>query len=403
VDGNHGELFKKYWPADVHLIGKDILRFHTLYWPIMLMALDLPLPKQVFGHPWLLVGDGKMSKSKGNTIYSDDMVKLFGVDGVRYIMLREMPFANDGSITIPSMVERINTDIVNIVGNLANRTWNMSMKYFNGVIEASDAPLAEDQELIDLALSLQKDMVTSMSELKVAESIEAIITVAKRANKYIDETLPWNIAKDETQRARLSRVIKNLLETIRIVAVALRSFVPETSDKLLQILNHPVNTFESLTDFDVLKPGHTLHNENIIIMPRLVLEDVLKAYEALLPKEEKREEVVVEEVIEATIDDFKKMVFKVGEILECKVHPDANKLLVSQIDVGGRVHQVVSGIAAQFKPEELVGKKVMLVTNLKPVKLRGILSEGMILVATNSEGKQEIVTFESSEKGSKIA
>jgi len=318
-------------------------------------------------------------------------------------MLREMPFANDGSITIPSMVERINTDIVNIVGNLANRTWNMSMKYFNGVIEDSDAPLAEDQELIDLALSLQKDMATSMSELKVAESIEAIITVAKRANKYIDETLPWNIAKDKTQRARLSRVIKNLLETIRIVAVALRSFVPETSNKLLLILNHPVNSFESLTDFDVLKPGHTLHNENIIIMPRLVLEDVMKAYEALLPKEEKKEEVVVEEVIEATIDDFKKMVFKVGEILECKVHPDANKLLVSQIDVGGRVHQVVSGIAAQFKPEELVGKKVMLVTNLKPVKLRGILSEGMILVATNSEGKQEIVTFESSEKGSKIA
>ncbi len=404
VDGNHGDLYKKYWPADVHLIGKDILRFHTLYWPIMLMALECPLPKQVFGHPWLLVGDGKMSKSKGNTIYSDDMVKLFGVDGVRYIMLREMPFANDGSITIPSMVERINTDIVNIVGNLANRTWNMSMKYFNGVIEASDAPTQEDQELIDLAISLKHDMISSMSELKVAESIEAIITLAKRANKYIDETLPWNIAKDEAQRARLSRVIKNLLETIRIVAVALRSFVPETSDKLLSILNHPESSFESLTDFDVLKPGHTLNNENIIIMPRLVLEDVMKAYEAQLPKEEKKEEEPVVEVDpEATIDDFKKMVFKVGEVLDCKVHPDANKLLVSQIDVGGKVHQVVSGIAAQFKPEDLIGKKVMLVTNLKPVKLRGVLSEGMILVATNREGKQEIVTFTSSEKGSKIS
>ena len=403
VDGNHEELFKKYWPADVHLIGKDILRFHTLYWPIMLMALDIPLPKQVFGHPWLLVGDGKMSKSKGNTVYSDDMVKLFGVDGVRYIMLREMPFANDGSITIQGMVERINTDIVNIVGNLANRTWNMSLKYFNGTIEESDAPNNEDQELIDLALSLKAEMESSMSELKVADTIEAIVTLAKRANKYIDETLPWNIAKDETQRARLSRVIKNLLETIRIVSVALRSFVPEISDKLLTILNNPVSSYESLNDFDVLKVGHKLHHENIIIMPRLVLEDVLKAYEALLPKIEVKEEVIVEEVPEATIDDFKKIVFKVGEILECKVHPDANKLLVSQIDVGGRIHQVVSGIAAQFKPEDLVGKKVLLVTNLKPVKLRGVLSEGMILVATNAEGKQELVLFNQSEKGSKIS
>ena len=403
VDGQHGDLFKKYWPADVHLIGKDILRFHTLYWPIMLMALDLPLPKQVFGHPWLLVGEGKMSKSKGNTIYSDDMVKLFSVDGVRYIMLREMPFSNDGSITIQSMVERINTDIVNIVGNLANRTWNMAMKYFDGVIETYGDVQAEDQELIELAQQLQNEMITSMSELKVADTIESIITLAKRANKYIDETLPWNIAKDETQRARLSRVIKNLLETIRIVAVALRSFVPETSEKLLHILNHPTSTFESLTDFDVLKVGHALHRENIIIMPRLVLDDVMKAYEALLPKEEVKNEPVVEDIPEVTIDDFKKMSFKVGEIVECKVHPDANKLLVSQIDVGGKIHQVVSGIATQFKPEELVGKKVMLVTNLKPVKLRGVVSEGMILVATNSEGKQEIVTFETSEKGSKIS
>lgn len=403
VDGQHGELFKKYWPADVHLIGKDILRFHTLYWPIMLMALDIPLPKQVFGHPWLLVGEGKMSKSKGNTVYSDDMIKLFGVDGVRYIMLREMPFANDGSITIQGMVERINTDIVNIVGNLANRTWNMSMKYFSGYIEESDEPNREDQELLDLALSLKANMESSMSELKVADTIEAIITLAKRANKYIDETQPWNIAKDESQRARLSRVIKNLLETIRIVSVALRSFVPEISEKLLTILNKPTNSYESLLDFDVLKVGHSLHHENIIIMPRLVLEDVLTAYEILLPRDEIKEKIIAEKVIEATIDDFNKMVFKVGEIINCKVHPDANRLLVSQVDVGDRVHQVVSGIANQFKPEELIGTKVMLVTNLKPVKLRGVLSEGMLLVATNAEGKQELVVFNQSEKGSKIS
>lgn len=399
VDGNHGALFKHYWPADVHLIGKDILRFHTLYWPVMLMALDLPLPKQVFGHPWLLVGEGKMSKSKGNTIYSDDMVKLFGVDGVRYIMLREMPFANDGTITIPSMVERINTDIVNIVGNLANRTWNMSMKYFNGYIEQCDEPQEEDQELIEMAKKLKHELVQSMSELKVAEAIESIIMVAKRANKYIDETLPWNLAKDENKRTRLARVLKNLLETIRIVAIALRSFTPDTSEKLLSILDNPESSFASLSEFDVIQIGHKLNDSNIIIMPRLVSEDVMKAYDSLSAKEV----IPSEDVAEASIDDFKKMDFKVGEVLDCHVHPDASKLLVSRIDVGNRIHQVVSGIASQFNPDEMIGKKVMLVCNLKPVKIRGVLSEGMILVATNKEGKQEIVTFDSSDKGSKIA
>lgn len=399
VDGNHGALFKHYWPADVHLIGKDILRFHTLYWPVMLMALDLPLPKQVFGHPWLLVGEGKMSKSKGNTIYSDDMVKLFGVDGVRYIMLREMPFANDGTITIPSMVERINTDIVNIVGNLANRTWNMSMKYFNGYIEQCDEPQEEDQELIEMAKKLKHELVQSMSELKVAEAIESIIMVAKRANKYIDETLPWNLAKDENKRTRLARVLKNLLETIRIVAIALRSFTPDTSEKLLSILDNPESSFASLSEFDVIQIGHKLNDSNIIIMPRLVSDDVMKAYDSLSAKEV----IPSEDVAEASIDDFKKMDFKVGEVLDCHVHPDASKLLVSRIDVGNRIHQVVSGIASQFNPDEMIGKKVMLVCNLKPVKIRGVLSEGMILVATNKEGKQEIVTFDSSDKGSKIA
>lgn len=399
VDGNHGALFKHYWPADVHLIGKDILRFHTLYWPVMLMALDLPLPKQVFGHPWLLVGEGKMSKSKGNTIYSDDMVKLFGVDGVRYIMLREMPFANDGTITIPSMVERINTDIVNIVGNLANRTWNMSMKYFNGYIEQCDEPQEEDQELIEMAKKLKHELVQSMSELKVAEAIESIIMVAKRANKYIDETLPWNLAKDENKRTRLARVLKNLLETIRIVAIALRSFTPDTSEKLLSILDNPESSFASLSEFDVIQIGHKLNDSNIIIMPRLVSDDVMKAYDSLSAKEV----IPSEDVAETSIDDFKKMDFKVGEVLDCHVHPDASKLLVSRIDVGNRIHQVVSGIASQFNPDEMIGKKVMLVCNLKPVKIRGVLSEGMILVATNKEGKQEIVTFDSSDKGSKIA
>lgn len=398
VDGNHAELFKHYWPADVHLIGKDILRFHTLYWPIMLMALDLPLPKQVFGHPWLLVGDGKMSKSKGNTIYSDDMVKLFGVDGVRYIMLREMPFANDGTITIQSMVDRINTDIVNIVGNLANRTWNMSMKYFDGIVAPSDEPQDVDLELITMSKNLKHELVQSMSELKVADAIESIIIVAKRANKYIDETLPWNVAKDDNQRGRLARILNNLLETIRVIAIALRSFTPETSEKLLSILNNPVSDFESLSKFDVLQVGHKLNTNNIIIMPRLVSEDIVKEYESWSLKDT----APVEIVEEVTIEEFKKVSLKVGEVIECKVHPDANKLLVSRIDVGNRVHQIVSGIAAQYKPEDMVGKKVMLVCNLKPVKIRGVLSEGMILVATNHEGKQEIVTFNSSDKGNKI-
>src|SRR5690554_4481956 len=395
VDGNHKELFKKYWPADVHLIGKDILRFHTLYWPIMLMALDVELPKQVFGHPWLLVGEGKMSKSKGNVMYADHLAQLFGVDAVRYIMLREMPFANDGTVTIESIIDRINADLVNTLGNLVNRTWAMSQKYFDGStlepVETSEL----DTDLINQASELHSKVKKSMSNLKVAEALDSILNLSKRANKYIDETTPWILAKNQDDFPRLQTVLYNLLETIRICGVALKGFLPETAQKILTIINTQEVCLSNQDEFGRLEKNNNLHKENIILFERINSKDAIEAYQAIA------EPKVVEEVeIDyATIEDFSKLTFKVGEVLSCEKHPNANKLLVSQIDCGEKVHQIVSGIADFMTPEEMVGKKVVVITNLKPIKIREVLSQGMLLVAENKK-KHEVVEIKDLPKGS---
>lgn len=397
VDGNHGELFKKYWPADVHLIGKDILRFHTLYWPIMLMALDIELPKQIFGHPWLLVGEGKMSKSKGNVMYADDLAQLFGVDAVRYIMLREMPFAQDGTVTLDSMIERINADLVNTLGNLVNRTWAMSLKYFDGSTKAPKVVEELDNELIELAKALHPKIISQMEHLRVADALDSIINVTKRANKYIDETTPWNLAKDPEQDERLQTVLYNLLETIRICGVALKAFIPETAEKILTILNTKEDKLSEKGEFGLLETNHLLHKENIILFQRIVAKEAFEAYDKIVNPTDKVMEIVEENY--ATIEYFSKLTLKVGEVLSCEKHPNANKLLVSKIDCGDKIHQVVSGIADFISPEEMIGKKVIVVSNLKPIELRGVLSEGMILVGGHKK-KNEIIEIKDLPKGS---
>lgn len=397
VDGNHGELFKKYWPADVHLIGKDILRFHTLYWPIMLMALDIELPKQIFGHPWLLVGEGKMSKSKGNVMYADDLAQLFGVDAVRYIMLREMPFAQDGTVTLDSMIERINADLVNTLGNLVNRTWAMSLKYFDGSTKSPKVVEELDNELIELAKALHPKIISQMEHLRVADALDSIINVTKRANKYIDETTPWNLAKDPEQDERLQTVLYNLLETIRICGVALKAFIPETAEKILTILNTKEDKLSEKGEFGLLETNHLLHKENIILFQRIVAKEAFEAYDKIVNPTDKVMEIVEENY--ATIEDFSKLTLKVGEVLSCEKHPNANKLLVSKIDCGDKIHQVVSGIADFISPEEMIGKKVIVVSNLKPIELRGVLSEGMILVGGHKK-KNEIIEIKDLPKGS---
>ncbi len=393
VDGNHQELFLKYWPADVHLIGKDILRFHTLYWPIMLMALDVELPKQVFGHPWLLIGEGKMSKSKGNVMYADHLVELFGVDAMRYIMLREMPFAQDGNVTLNSMIERINSDLVNTLGNLVNRTWAMSMKYFDGNTCEPLQVETIDQELINQAKSCHPTIIMQMENLRVADALETIISLCKRANKYIDETTPWALAKDEANHPRLQTVLYHLLETIRICGVALNAFIPETSEKITKILNTSNKELMKEPVFGLLEINHSLHHENIILFDRINAKEASEQYEIIVnPK-------VEEEVSYATIDDFSKLTLKVGEVLECKKHPNANKLLVSLIDCQDKIHQVVSGVADFISPEAMVGKKVVVITNLQPIKIRDVLSEGMLLVAENKK-QQEVIEIKNLPKGS---
>ena len=394
VNGNHGELYKKYWPADVHVIGKDILRFHTIYWPIMLMALGEPLPKQVFGHPWLLVGGDKISKSKGNAIYADDLVKYFGVDAVRYFCLNEMPFAQDGTITWELMIERINSDLANVLGNLVNRTISMNNKYFDGVIQAPKAKTELDDELIQLALDTPKRVEAKMDELRVGDAIGEIFTLLKRCNKYIDETTPWTLAK-EGNNDRLGTVLYNLLEAIRIAAIQLGSYLPETGEKILNALNTNARDFESCETFGNLEVGNSVVKKPEILFARIDAKEMLDKINADKEAEQKAKEaaeVKVEKKEEITFDDFMKVELKVGEVLSCEKHPKADKLLVSQIDCGhGDVRQIVSGIANHFTPEEMKGKKVIVVTNLKPAKLRGVESQGMILAGETAD-KLALVT-----------
>ena len=411
ADGNHGELYQKYWPADVHIIGKDILRFHTIYWPIMLMALGEPLPKQVFGHPWLLVGDGKMSKSKGNAIYADELVHYFGVDAVRYFVLHEMPFAQDGTITWDLVVERINSDLANVLGNLVNRTISMQNKYFNGVISNPLEQEDIDKELIALALDTPKRVEKKMETLHVGEAIDEIFTLLKRCNKYIDETTPWVLGKDEAKKDRLATVLYNLLECIRISAVLLSSYMPETAEKILEELSTSERDADSLSEFGMLECGHTVEGKPEILFARIDAKEFMETLEADRKKEEKaakkadkkeakKEEAPVEQI---GIEDFTKVELKVGTIISAEKHPKADRLLVEQIDLGEETRQIVSGIAASFSPEDVVGKKVIVVTNLKPVKLRGVESQGMILCASNADDLDIVTIVKDLPNGTKVS
>ena len=399
VDGNHSELYKKYWPADLHLIGKDILRFHTIYWPIMLMALDVPLPKQIFGHPWLLQGGEKMSKSKGNIIYADDLASLFGVDAVRYFVLHEMPFENDGTITWELMVERMNSDLANTLGNLVNRTISMSNKYFGGVVNNAGATEEVDEDLKKVVLETQVKASKKMEDLRVADAITEIFTMFKRCNKYIDETMPWALAKDEEKKARLETVLYNLIESITIGASLLEPFMPETSKKILEQLNTQARAFDDMTEFGKYPSGNKVTEKPEILFARLDIKDVMPKVEEIQAKqkaeaapEEKYPEVEPKE--EITIDDFDKVQIRVGEVLKCEPVPKAKKLLVSQIRIGNEVRQIVSGIAKYYKPEEMVGKKVAVITNLKPCKLCGVESQGMILAAADDDGNLSVMTLD---------
>lgn len=403
ADGNSSDLFKKNWPADLHLIGKDILRFHTIYWPIMLMALDLPLPKQVFGHPWLLQGDGKMSKSKGNVIYADDLVDLFGVDAVRYFVLHEMPFENDGVITWELLVERLNSELANTLGNLVNRTIAMSNKYFGGVVTKTGVTEEVDDDLKAVVTATRAKAQEKMATLHVADAITEVFSLFKRCNKYIDETMPWALAKDETKQDRLAEVLYNLVESITIGANLLTSFMPETSERILAQL-YPENAEDGVRDFDDLDKfglrasGVKVTDKPEILFARLDLEEVLKKAEEIQVAQKTAAGGVqypqVEEKPEITIDDFDKIQIRVGEVLKCEPVPKAKKLLVSQIRIGDEVRQIVSGIAKYYKPEEMVGKKVAVITNLKPCKLCGVESQGMILAAADDADNLSVLTVD---------
>ena len=398
-DGNSSELFNKNWPADLHLIGKDIIRFHTIYWPIFLMALDLPLPKQVFGHPWLLQGDGKMSKSKGNVIYADDLVDFFGVDAVRYFVLHEMPFENDGVITWELMVERLNSDLANTLGNLVNRTISMSNKYFNGVVTKTGVEEDVDADLKAVVTGTKAKVAAKMEDLRVADSITEIFNLFKRCNKYIDETMPWALAKDEEKKDRLAEVLYNLVESITIGASLLESFMPETTEKILAQLNGEKRSYEELDQFGLYPSGNKVTDKPEILFQRLDLKEILEKVEAMKAAQAKPE-VPEEPVVdidakeEITFDDFGKMQFQVGEIIACEEVKKSRKLLCSQVKIGSQVKQIVSGIKGHYTAEEMVGKKVMVLVNLKPAKLAGVLSEGMLLCAEDADGNLSLMVPE---------
>ena len=407
ADGNHGDLFKKYWPADLHLIGKDIIRFHTIYWPIFLMALDIPLPKQVFGHPWLLRGkdDDKMSKSKGNVLYADDLVKVFGVDAVRYFVLHEMPFDNDGVISWELLVERTNSDLANTIGNLVNRTISMSNKYFGGIVENKGVSEAVDEDLKAVVTTTADRASEKMDKNRVADAITEVLNLFKRCNKYIDETMPWALAKDESKKDRLATVLYNLIESIEIGGSLLYSFMPETSEKIIAQINGSKRSLESMKNFGLYKSGNKVTEKPEILFARLDLKEVLAKAEELSPKpapepvtEEKAEEAAPEMEIahkpEIEYGDFDKLEFRVGEIIACEAVKKSKKLLCSQVKIGNEVRQILSGIKKEYSPEEMVGKKVMVVCNLKPAKLAGMLSEGMIICAEDSDGTLALMTPE---------
>ena len=413
ADGNSSELFNKNWPADLHLIGKDIIRFHTIDWPIFLMALDLPLPKQVFGHPWLLQGGEKMSKSKGNVIYADDMADLFGVDATRYFVLHEMPFENDGIITWDLVIERYNSDLANILGNLVNRTISMSNKYFDGVVKSTGVAEEVDADLKAVVTSTRDKVAEKMKNLRVADAITEVFNLFRRCNKYIDETAPWVLAKDEATKDRLAEVLYNLVESITIGACLLKSFLPETADRILAQLNTGMREYDDLDKFGLYENGNKVTEKPEILFARLDAKEIMPKIDAIreaqkaefeaeqralgeLPEttEEAGEAIDIEAKPEIEYDDFMKMQFQVGEIISCEAVPKSKKLLCSQVKVGSQVKQIVSGIRKYYTPEEMVGKKVMVLVNLKPAKLAGVLSEGMLLCAEDAEGNLALMTPE---------
>ena len=421
ADGSNGELFNEFWPADLHLIGKDIIRFHTIYWPIFLMALDLPLPKQVFGHPWLLQGDGKMSKSKGNVIYADDLVDLFGVDAVRFFVLHEMPFENDGVITWELLVERMNSELANTLGNLVNRTISMSNKYFGGVVNNTGVTEEVDEELKKFVLGTMAKVDAKMEELRVADAMTEIFNLFKRCNKYIDETMPWALAKDEAKKERLETVLYNLVESILIGAELLESFMPETAERIRKQLNAQPRGKEGLNTFGLYPSGNKVTEAPEILFARLDVKEVMEKVEEIRAKQKamveaeangssadnaeaadgandssasKEAGVDVEKAPEITIDDFFKTQLRIGQIIKCENVEKSKKLLCSQVRMGSEVRQIVSGLRPYYTAEEMVGKKVVVVANLKPAKLAGVLSEGMLLCAEDAEGKPVLLTAE---------
>mgnify|MGYP000936413694 CR=1 FL=1 len=390
ADGNSSPLFAKYWPADLHLIGKDIIRFHTIYWPIMLMALDLPLPEQIFGHPWLLTGDSKMSKSKGNVIYADDLVSLFGVDAVRYIMLHEMPFSQDGHVTYDLMIERINSDLANNLGNLVNRTITMQNKYFNGAVANPEVSAPVDDELKQAAMNTVTEISNDMDQLRVADSIQKILNLLDRCNKYIDETTPWSLAKDPDQIGRLATVLYNLLETIRISAVLLSPYLPETSAKILDQLNTEQRSYDTVDSFGQLETDIHVTEKPEILFMRLDQKEIMNKVHAVEETVAAQRKKQAEKMEQITVEDFQKVVLKVGKVISCEKHPDADTLLIEQIDLGeGETRQIVSGIASSYTPGQMIGKQVVVITNLKPAVIRGQRSEGMLLAGKN--GKEVVV------------